>query len=125
MSKILVVEDNEMNRDVVARRLRREGFEVILAVDGVEGMEVAVAAQPDLILLDLSLPRVDGWALARLLRAEPKTKRIPIIALTAHAMVGDREKALEAGCDDYATKPIDTPSLLGQINTLLTGAGAG
>ncbi len=119
MSKILVVEDNEMNRDVITRRLRRKGFEIAVAVDGVEGMDVALKEQPDLILLDLSLPRVDGWALARLLRAEPRTQRIPIIALTSHAMVGDRQKAIRAGCDDYATKPVDLPSLLNQIQTLL------
>ncbi|GAB4559009.1 MAG: response regulator [Haliangiales bacterium] len=119
MSKILVVEDNEMNRDVITRRLRRKGFEIVVAVDGVEGMDVALGEQPDLILLDLSLPRVDGWALARLLRAEPRTEQIPIIALTSHAMVGDRQKAIQAGCDDYATKPVDLPRLLDQIKTLL------
>ncbi|WP_428262377.1 response regulator [Haliangium sp.] len=119
MSKILVIEDNEMNLDVITRRLVRKGFDVVSARDGVEGMDVAMQEQPDLILLDLSLPRVDGWTLARLLRAEPKTKHIPIIALTAHAMVGDRNRAMEAGCDDYATKPVDLVRLLEQMHALL------
>lgn len=119
MQKILVIEDNEMNRDMLSRRLVRKGYEVVLAADGLQGMEVARQEKPDLILLDLSLPVVDGWALARLLRAEPETKSIPIIALTSHAMVGDREKALDAGCDDYDTKPVELTRLLDKMSALI------
>jgi CheY-like chemotaxis protein len=116
--KILLVEDNEMNRDMLSRRLKRREFEVELAVDG--GEAIAKASElPDLVLLDMSLPVMDGWTVAGRLKGQDTTRRIPIIALTAHAMVGDREKALAAGCDDYETKPIDFPRLLAKIDTLL------
>lgn len=116
--KILLVEDNEMNRDMLSRRLKRRSFDVDLAVDGGEALRKANDV-PDLILLDMSLPVMDGWTVAGRLKAEDRTKGIPIIALTAHAMVGDREKALGAGCDDYETKPIDFPRLLSKIDQLL------
>jgi CheY-like chemotaxis protein len=119
MPKILLVEDNEMNRDMLSRRLARKGFEVAIAVDGRQGVEMAQAASYDLILMDMSLPEVDGWDATRQLRAAPATKSVPIIALTAHAMSGDREKAIEAGCDDYDTKPIELERLLGKIHGLL------
>ena len=119
MAKILLVEDNEMNRDMLSRRLQRKGFEVALAVDGREGVEMAAAGDYDLILMDMSLPEIDGWEATRQLRAKPETERTPIIALTAHAMAGDREKALEAGCDEYDTKPIELPRLLSKIQSLL------
>ena len=121
MSKILLVEDNEMNRDMLSRRLQRRGFEVEVAVDGGEAVRKAGNA-PDLVLLDMSLPVMDGWTVAGKLKADAGTSRIPIIALTAHAMVGDREKALSAGCDDYETKPIDFPRLLAKIDALLGNA---
>jgi CheY-like chemotaxis protein len=116
--KILLVEDNEMNRDMLSRRLKRRSFDVDLAVDGGEAL-VKAAALPDLVLLDMSLPVMDGWTVAGRLKAQDTTRQIPIIALTAHAMVGDREKALAAGCDDYETKPIDFPRLLSKIDQLL------
>ena len=116
--KILLVEDNELNRDMLSRRLKRKGFEVICAEDGQEGIDVALTESPDIVLMDLSLPVVDGWAASKKLKSEATTKSIPIIALTAHAMKGDRERALEAGCDDYDTKPINFERLLGKINTL-------
>ena len=119
MTKILLVEDNEMNRDMLSRRLTRKGFEVLIAVDGQEGVTLAGAETPDLILLDMSLPVLDGWAAARQLKADEGTSGIPIIALTAHAMAGDREKALEAGCDEYDTKPVELPRLLEKIESLL------
>ena len=119
MPKILLVEDNEMNRDMLSRRLARKGFEVAIAVDGRQGVEMAQAAPYDVILMDMSLPEVDGWDATRQLRAAPATKSVPIIALTAHAMSGDREKAIEAGCDDYDTKPIELDRLLGKIQSLL------
>jgi len=119
MTKILLVEDNEMNRDMLSRRLTRKGFEVLIAVDGQEGVTLAGTETPDLILLDMSLPVLDGWAAARQLKADEGTRGIPIIALTAHAMAGDREKALEAGCDEYDTKPVELPRLLEKIETLL------
>jgi two-component system, cell cycle response regulator DivK len=121
MSKrILLVEDNEMNRDMLSRRLRRRGFEVELAVDGGDGLSKARAVpEPDLVLLDMSLPVMDGWAVATALKGEDRTRKIPIIALTAHAMVGDREKTLAAGCDEYETKPIDFPRLLAKIDQLV------
>ena len=119
MPKILLVEDNEMNRDMLSRRLARRGFEVTIAVDGGEGVEKAHSESPDLILMDMSLPVIDGWEATRSLKAEPNTQGIPIIALTAHAMSDDREKALAAGCDDYDTKPIDLPHLLSKIDALL------
>ncbi len=119
MAKVLLVVDNEMNRDMLSRRLKRKGFEVIVAADGREGVSRASAESPDLILLDMSLPVMDGWEAARQIKGDPKTRDIPIIALTAHAMAGDREKALEAGCDEYDTKPIELPRLLGKINLFL------
>ncbi len=122
MTKILLVEDNEMNRDMLSRRLTRKGFEVLIAVDGQEGVTLAGTETPDLILLDMSLPVLDGWAAARQLKADEGTRGIPIIALTAHAMAGDREKALEAGCDEYDTKPVELPRLLEKIETLLNSS---
>jgi CheY-like chemotaxis protein len=119
MPRILLVEDNEMNRDMLSRRLQRKGFEVAIAVDGRQGVDMARADGYDLILMDMSLPEVDGWEATRQLRAEPGTQKVPIIALTAHAMAGDREKALEAGCDDYDTKPIELPRLLSKMESLL------
>lgn len=119
MAKILLVEDNEMNRDMLSRRLERRGYEIIIAVDGQQGVDLAKSTSPDLILMDMSLPVIDGWEATRQLKALPEYKSIPIIALTAHAMSGDREKALEAGCDDYDTKPIELPRLLGKIEALL------
>ncbi len=119
MTKILVVEDNEMNRDMLSRRLMRKGYEVIIALDGEEGMAKAQAEVPDLILMDMSLPVLDGWEATRRLKAAPETHAIPIIALTAHAMAGDREQALAAGCDDYDSKPIEFQQLLGKIEALL------
>jgi CheY-like chemotaxis protein len=119
VAKILIVEDNEMNRDMLARRLQRRGYEVLVALDGGEGVARAREEAPDLVLMDMSLPVVDGWEATRQLKAMPETRMIPIIALTAHAMSADRDKALEAGCDDYDTKPIELPRLLGNIETLL------
>jgi len=119
MQRILIVEDNEMNRDMLSRRLLHKGFEVSIAKDGMEGLARAREESPDLILLDLSLPLKDGWEVARDLKKDVKTRAIPVIALTAHAMAGDREATLEAGCDDYDTKPIDMPRLLGKIAKLL------
>ncbi|MDH3582971.1 MAG: response regulator [Phycisphaerae bacterium] len=119
MSSILIVEDNEMNRDMLSRRLARKGFEVSIAVDGREGLEKTAADRPDLVLLDMSLPEIDGWEVARQLKADEATRAIPVIALTAHAMAGDRERAMEAGCDDYDTKPVELPRLLEKISALL------
>ena len=119
MPRILVVEDNEMNRDMLSRRLARKNYEVLVAVDGGEGVVMARSEAPDLILMDMSLPVVDGWEATRQLKASSETKAIPIIALTAHAMSGDWEKAMEAGCDDYDTKPVELPRLLGKIEALL------
>ena len=119
MAKILLVEDNEMNRDMLSRRLVKRGYEVVVAVDGREGVEKARSEAPALVLMDMSLPVLDGWEATRALRAEPATRAIPIIALTAHAMAGDREKALAAGCDDFDTKPIELERLLGKIEALL------
>ena len=124
MPRILVVEDNEMNRDMLSRRLARKNYEVLVAVDGGEGVVMARSEAPDLILMDMSLPVVDGWEATRQLKASPETKAIPIIALTAHAMSGDREKAMEAGCDDYDTKPIELPRLLGKVEALLNEGNA-
>ena len=121
MAKILLVEDNEMNRDMLSRRLTRKGFEVLIAEDGQKGMDMTQNEHPDLVLMDMSLPVVDGWEATRQLKAAEETKHIPIIALTAHAMAGDREKTLEAGCDDYDTKPIELARLLEKINALLDG----
>lgn len=119
MPKILLVEDNEMNRDMLSRRLQRKGFQVIIAVDGAQGVAMAQADAPDLILMDMSLPVLDGWEATRQLKASAPTRSIPIIALTAHAMSGDQERALQAGCDHYDTKPIELPRLLEKINALL------
>jgi two-component system, cell cycle response regulator DivK len=118
MGKILLVEDNQMNRDMLSRRLRRKGFEVLLATDGQEGVSLARSGAPDLILMDMSLPTMDGWTAARLLKSDTDTRSIPIIALTAHAMRGDRDKALDAGCDEYETKPVNLARLLGKIESL-------
>jgi two-component system, cell cycle response regulator DivK len=122
MPRILLVEDNEMNRDMLSRRLSRKGYEVVVAVDGQEGVERARSEAPDLILMDMSLPVKDGWTATREIKADAATSAIPIIALTAHAMSGDREKALEAGCDDYDTKPIELTRLLEKIEARLNGA---
>ncbi len=122
MAKILLVEDNEMNRDMLERRLLRKGFQVILAANGEEGIARAAEDSPDLILMDLSLPGIDGWEATRQIKADDETAVIPIIALTAHAMAGDREKALAAGCDDYDTKPVELERLLGKIQRLLPQA---
>ncbi|MDX1461010.1 MAG: response regulator [Xanthomonadales bacterium] len=119
MTKILIVEDNEMNRDMLSRRLKRKGFDISVAHDGQQGVVMAAHAKPDLILMDMSLPIKDGWTATRELKENPETKDIKIIALTAHAMEGDRQKALGAGCDDYDTKPIDLKRLLGKIEALL------
>ena len=119
MSKILLVEDNEMNRDMLSRRLQRKGFDVVMAVDGQAGVDMASTENPDLILMDLSLPVIDGWEATRRIKADAATQQIPVIALTAHAMAGDEQKALEAGCDDYDTKPVELPRLLDKIDTLL------
>lgn len=119
MAKILLVEDNEANRDMLSRRLIRKGFEVVMAHDGRQAVDMAASENPDLILMDMSLPVIDGWEATRLVKAEQLTRRIPVIALTAHAMAGDRERAIEAGCDDYDTKPIDFSRLLEKISVLL------
>ena len=122
MAKILLVEDNEMNRDMLSRRLTRRGYEITMAVDGRQGVEMARAGAYDLALMDMSLPEIDGWEATRQLRAAPETADLPIIALTAHAMAGDRERALEAGCNDYDTKPIELKRLLGKMQAFLGGA---
>ena len=123
MPRLLYVEDNEMNRDMLSRRLQRRGFEVLIAGDGEQGVTMAAAEKPDLILMDMSLPVLDGWEATRRLKAAPDTRRIPIIGLTAHAMATDRDKCLEAGCDDYDTKPVELGRLLEKIERLL-GTGA-
>jgi two-component system, cell cycle response regulator DivK len=119
MKKLLLVEDNEMNRDMLSRRLVRRGYEVLLAVDGAEGIASATQNQPDLIIMDMSLPVLDGWESTRRLKEQPETKAIPVLALTAHAMSGERERALAAGCNDYDTKPVDFNRLIGKIESLL------
>ncbi len=119
MAKILLVEDNEMNRDMLSRRLERKGYEVVIATDGEQGVAMAKSEHPDLILMDMSLPVIDGWEATRQLKACPETQPVPIIALTAHAMAGDRDKSLEAGCDDYDTKPIEFKRLLEKMQALL------
>lgn len=119
MPKILLVEDNEMNRDMLSRRLKRKKFEVVMAEDGQQGVEMARSEHPDLILMDMSLPLVDGWEATRQIKADADTREIPVIALTAHAMVGDRQKAMDAGCNEYDTKPVELPRLLGKIKDLL------
>ena len=122
MTKVLLVEDNEMNRDMLSRRLTRRGFEVVFAVDGQQGVDLAKSERPDIILMDLSLPVLDGWEATRRVKADDATRSVPVIGLTAHAMAGDREKAIEAGCDDYDTKPVELERLIGKIERLL-GAG--
>jgi CheY-like chemotaxis protein len=119
MKKLLLVEDNEMNRDMLSRRLERRGYEVLIAVDGAQGIAAATEHRPDLILMDMSLPVLDGWESTRRLKQSPETQAIPVLALTAHAMAGERDKALAAGCNDYDTKPVDFVRLLGKIESLL------
>lgn len=123
MAKILLVEDNEMNRDMLSRRLTRKGFEVVIAIDGGQGVDMATIELPDLILMDMSLPVIDGWEATRQLKSLPQTQAIPIVALTAHAMAGDREKCIAAGCDDYDTKPIEFSRLLVKIQAFLGNEG--
>lgn len=120
MAKILLVEDNEMNRDMLSRRLQRKGYQVVLAFDGEQGIALAKSQRPDIILMDMSLPVVTGWDATRHLKSDPDTQRIPVIALTAHAMAADRDQALKAGCDDYDTKPIELPRLLEKIESFLS-----
>ena len=122
MTKVLLVEDNEMNRDMLSRRLIRRGFEVIFAVDGKQGVDAARREKPDIILMDMSLPVMDGWEATRCVKADDATRSVPVIGLTAHAMSGDREKAMEAGCDDYDTKPVELDRLIGKIERLLGAA---
>lgn len=119
VTRILLVEDNEMNRDMLSRRLKRNGYEVVIAIDGQQGVDMAVSEAPDLILMDMSLPVIDGWEATRRVKANEATRGIPVIALTAHAMAGDREKAIEAGCEDYDTKPVEITRLLDKITSLL------
>jgi CheY-like chemotaxis protein len=119
VAKILLVEDNEMNRDMLSRRLKRNGYDVVIAIDGQQGVDMAASETPDLILMDMSLPVIDGWEATRRVKANEETRGIPVIALTAHAMAGDREKAIEAGCEDYDTKPVEITRLLEKITTLL------
>jgi two-component system cell cycle response regulator DivK len=125
MSKILLVEDNELNRDMLSRRLARKGYDVLIATDGAEGVTLAATEMPDLILMDMSLPVLDGWEATRQIKEAAETRSIPVIALTAHAMANDREKATKAGCDDYDTKPIDLPRLLEKIERLLRAPTSG
>jgi two-component system, cell cycle response regulator DivK len=122
MTKVLVVEDNEMNRDMLSRRLMRRGFQVIFAVDGQQGVDLARSERPDIILMDMSLPVIDGWEATRRVKSDDATRGVPVIGLTAHAMAGDREKAIEAGCDDYDTKPVELERLIGKIERLLGAA---
>jgi two-component system cell cycle response regulator DivK len=119
LSKILLVEDNEMNRDMLTRRLQRRGYEVVVAVDGAQGLSMAQSEAPAIVLMDISLPVLDGWEATRRLKMAPETRSIPVIALTAHAMTGDRERCIEAGCDDFDTKPVEIARLVGKIETLL------
>jgi CheY-like chemotaxis protein len=125
MPKILVIEDNEENRDLLTRRLRRRGFEVAIAIDGRAGVDAAVAEKPDLILMDMNMPEVDGWEATRTIKAQPGMEAVPVIGLTAHSLEGDRERAIEAGCTDYHTKPIDFVRLVAQIEELLQQRGEG
>ena len=125
MPKILLVEDNEMNRDMLSRRLARSGYEVALAVDGAQGVAMAASEGPDLVLMDMSLPVLDGWEATRRLKADPATRGLPVIALTAHAMSGDEEKARKAGCDDFDTKPVEYTRLVAKIEGLLQKRKAG
>jgi two-component system cell cycle response regulator DivK len=122
MAKVLLVEDNEMNRDMLSRRLIRRGFEVVFAVDGKQGVDLARSEKPDIILMDMSLPIMDGWEATRCVKADAATRSVPVIGLTAHAMSGDREKAIEAGCDDYDTKPVELDRLIGKMERLLGAA---
>ncbi len=124
MTRILLVEDNEMNRDMLSRRLVRNGYEVVIAIDGQQGVDMALLERPDLILMDMSLPVIDGWEATRRVKANDATRQIPVIALTAHAMAGDREKAMEVGCEDYDTKPVEISRLLGKIAALLKPCSA-
>ena len=119
ITKVLLVEDNEMNRDMLSRRLTRRGFDVVFAVDGKQGVALARSEKPDIILMDMSLPVMDGWEATRCVKADDATRSVPVIGLTAHAMSGDREKAIEAGCDDYDTKPVELDRLIGKIERLL------
>ena len=119
MAKVLLVEDNEMNRDMLSRRLIRRGFQVVFAMDGQQGVDLARSERPDIILMDMSLPVIDGWEATRRVKADDVTRSVPVIGLTAHAMSGDREKAIEAGCDDYDTKPVELDRLIGKIERLL------
>jgi CheY-like chemotaxis protein len=123
MVKVLLVEDNEMNRDMLSRRLNKRGYTVVMAIDGQQGVDMAVSEKPDIILLDMSLPVVDGWEAAKQIKANPLSAGVPLIALTAHAMAADREKAMSAGCDDFDTKPVELPRLLGKMETLLKAKG--
>ena len=123
MVNVLLVEDNEMNRDMLSRRLTKRGYAVQMAVDGQQGIDMAVSAKPDIIILDMSLPVVDGWEAARQIKANPASQNVPLIALTAHAMASDRERAISAGCDDFDTKPVELPRLLGKIEALLKAKG--
>lgn len=123
MAKILLVEDNEMNRDMLSRRLMKRGYEVVMAIDGQQGIDMAASEKPDLILLDMSLPVVDGWEAAQKIKANPASQNVPLVALTAHAMASDRERALSAGCDDFDTKPVELPRLLGKMEALLKAKG--
>lgn len=125
MARILLVEDNEMNRDMLTRRLERRGYEIMIAVDGAEGVEIATREIPDLILMDMSLPVMDGWEATRRIKSDERTRAIPVLALTAHALTEDREKAFAAGCDEFDTKPVELPRLLAKIETLLKVAGRG
>ncbi|MFN3360297.1 MAG: response regulator [Pseudanabaenaceae cyanobacterium] len=122
MTKILLVEDNEMNRDMLSRRLARKGYEIVVAVDGQEGVDLARRLRPNLIIMDMSLPVMDGWTATTILKEDPATQTIPIIGFSAHAMVGDRERGMQAGCDDYDTKPLEFNRLLGKIEKLLNRA---
>ncbi|MHB1561983.1 MAG: response regulator [Isosphaeraceae bacterium] len=119
MPRILLVEDNEMNRDMLSRRLSRKGYEVSIAIDGQQGLSMALRGEYDLVLLDMSLPELDGWEVVRRIRSDPRGRTLPVIALTAHAMAGDREKALQAGCDEYDSKPVEFPRLVARIEALL------
>lgn len=122
MTKVLLVEDNEMNRDMLSRRLIRRGFQVVFAMDGQQGVDLARSERPDIILMDMSLPVIDGWEATRRVKADDATRSVPVIGLTAHAMAGDREKAIEAGCDDYDTKPVELDRLIGKIERLIGAA---
>jgi two-component system, cell cycle response regulator DivK len=125
MHKILLVEDNEMNRDMLGRRLQRHGYAMCFAVDGPSGITMAAAEKPDLILMDIALGEMDGWEATRRIKADPETARIPVIALTAHALASDRDKSVEVGCADFDTKPVDMPRLLGKITACLVNGGKG